>query len=399
MAEYVRGTKKDRDERIDFANMVFSMSSASTDFEQLLPKAFAREKDELALHHLIKEDGKIQALIDVLPITLCIEEIRLQAGYIGTVSVHPRARGRGHMITLMQKAEEQARAEGRDLLILDGNRQRYQHYGFEKAGLKYCFNLTQDSVRHGCEAYRQEQKPEDYRFVLWEEEENDSEWIDTAFSLYQKKNATARIREDFFTCLQSWEADTYAVLREDVCIGYLNVSADERNIFEYELSDIRELPFVLRAFMEEIGSEELGIHAAGDEPVKIDLLDIIADYYTLNTSHQIKILNYEHVLRFFLQWRLAAYEDKTMMQEGSFVIGVYAQGEDSRNYLLSYQQGKTAVVLTKDAPNVVFEEKELVKTLTTGYYYHALQKEQSGLRAAPQGWFPFPFFLPEADAF
>lgn len=396
MGNYVRGTKADMAQLLDFANMVFSMSSGNIDFERLLPKAYSDERNMLATHHLIKEDNRIKALIDVLPMELRLNEECLKLGYIGTVSVHPKARGKKYMITLMEKAEEQARKDGIDMLILDGNRHRYQHYGFEKAGMKYCFNITGDSIRHCCNTLAQEEK--EYRFVLLEE--TDKKWMDVAYALYAKRTVTARTRDDFFLCLNSWEADTYAVLDGEECIGYLNVAANERNIFEFELANTGELPFIIKAFMEEIGSDELGIHAAMDEPAKIDQLDLMADYYTVNTSHQIKILNHENVLRFLLQWQLAIYEDKKGMQEGSFVVGVRTEEKkEQNNYLMEYKKEEISVVQTTVNADIILEEKELVKTLTTSYYFHALPKPNTPLKKAPQGWFPLPFFLPEADAF
>lgn len=396
MGNYVRGTKADMAELIDFANMVFSMSSGSIDFEGLLPKAYSEERDMLATHHLIKEEGRIKALIDVLPMELRLGGESLRAGYIGTVSVHPKARGKKYMITLMEQAEKQAREDGKDVLILDGNRHRYQHYGFEKAGMKYCFNITGDSIRHCCNILGQEEK--EYHFARLEA--TDEKWINRAFLLYQKRNVTARTREDFFLCLSSWEADTYAVLDGEECVGYLNVEANERNIFEFELADIGELPYVIKAFMEEIGSDELGIHAAMDEPKKIDMLDLMADYYTLNTSHQIKVLNHANVLSFLLKWKLATHKKEKAMQEGSYVIGVWSQERDGQsNYLMEYKNGEVFVTQTDLAADMVFEEKELVKVLTTSYCFHIMQKPDTPLRKAPQGWFPLPFFLPEADAF
>lgn len=398
MGNYVRGTREDMCELMDFANMVFSMSSGSIDFEQLLPKAYSPERNMLAAHHLIKEEGRIKALIDVLPMTLQMGEESLKAGYIGTVSVHPKARGKRYMITLMDEVEKQQRTEGTDILILDGNRHRYQHYGFEKAGMKYCFNITGDSIRHCCKARERVQEEKEYCFVLLEQ--TDEKLIDTAYTLYQRKKVTARSREDFFLCLQSWEADTYAIMDEEKCIGYLNVSANERNISEFELADIRELPFIVKAFMDEIGSDELGIHAGMDELSKIDQLDLMSDYYTVNTSHQIKILNYEKVLHFLLQWKLAVYEGANTMQEGRFILGVCSMEKEEQNYyLLEYKQGQVSVTTTDLNADIVLEEKELVKTLTTSYYFHVLQKMGSSLQNAPKEWFPLPFFLPEADAF
>lgn len=392
MGNYVRGTREDIDEMIDFANMVFSMSSGSVDFEGLLPKAYSPERNMLAAHHLIKEDGRIKALVDVLPMTLQMGEETLRAGYVGTVSVHPKARGRKYMITLMEQAKAQQCKEGTDILILDGNRHRYQHYGFEKAGMKYCFNITSDSIRHCCKAIESEEK--DYCFKLLEEK--DKKLLDICYRLYQSRVVTARSREDFYLCLRSWEADTYAILEEENCVGYMNVSADEREVFEFELTDSKILPFVIRAFMTEIGSNELGIYAGMDESLKIEQLDCMSDYYTVNASHLVKILNYEKTLHFLMQWK----QSYTKLQEGSFVLGVCSEEKKGQHqYLLEYQEGKVSVTQTGLQADMVLEEKELVKTLTTSYYFHALQKPDSPLVQAPKGWFPLPFFLPEADAF
>lgn len=390
MGNYVRGTMEDIDEMIDFANMVFSMSSGSVDFEGLLPKAYSPDRNMLAKHHLIKEDGRIKALVDVLPMTLQMGKERLRAGYIGTVSVHPKARGRKYMIMLMEQAQQCE--EDMDILILDGNRHRYQHYGFEKAGMKYCFNITGDSIRHCCKAIETEEKQ--YCFKLLSEK--DKELLDICYSLYQSRVVTARSREDFYLCLRSWEADTYAILEEEKCVGYLNVSADEREVFEFELTDSNTLPFVIRAFMTELGIDKLGLYAGMDESLKIEQLDRMSDYYTVNASHLIKILNYEKTLHFFMQWK----QNYTKLQEGSFVLGVCSEEKkEQHKYLLEYREGKVSVTQTRLQADMVLEEKELVKTLTTSYYFHALQKTDSPLIQAPKGWFPLPFFLPEADAF
>ena len=111
MGNYIKGTKEDMPELMDFANMVFSMSSGSIDFERLLPKAYTEDRNMLATHHLIKEEGHIKALIDVLSMQLRLGQENLKAGYIGTVSVHPKARGKKYMITLMEQVEKQAREE------------------------------------------------------------------------------------------------------------------------------------------------------------------------------------------------------------------------------------------------------------------------------------------------
>ena len=145
---------------LDFANMVFSMEHGSIDFEALYPKAYSKECCHIPVHHTIEENGKMKALIDVYPVTLKLNgsDLSIKAAYVGTVSVHPKHRGKGYMTQLMQRAECDARERGFDLMLLDGNRHRYRCFGFEKAGAKYSFNVRLRNIWHRCrELYTEEE--------------------------------------------------------------------------------------------------------------------------------------------------------------------------------------------------------------------------------------------------
>ena len=48
------------------------------------------------------ENGKLRAQIAVLPEKLMVAGHPLRGGFVGNVSVHPKARGEGHMKRLMQ---------------------------------------------------------------------------------------------------------------------------------------------------------------------------------------------------------------------------------------------------------------------------------------------------------
>ena len=296
MGEYERGTVTDTQEVLDFANMVFSMSSGSTDFEEILPKAYSKERRAVVTHHIIREDGAIRALIDVYPETLRVGGQSLKCAYIGTVSVHPKSRGKGYMIELMDKAQEELLSQGYDMLLLDGSRKRYQHYGFEKAGIKYCFNITENSIRHSVV-----QDISEIEFELIESAEDGL--LDTIYSFYQKRHVTVREKASFYLCTRSWGADLYAVMQAGQCIGYLNASADAASIYEIGVADAQQLKAVIDAYMSQMDIEELGINVGMDETDKLPLLDEISDYYTLSMSHQIKILNYEHTLAFLFHWK------------------------------------------------------------------------------------------------
>ena len=383
----------DRQEILDFANMVFSMSAGSTNFESLLPKAYSEERKEHILHFCKREEGKLRALIDIYPGELYLGDSKIKTAYIGTVSVHPQARKKGYMCELMEEAERELRKQGVDLLMLDGSRHRYRNFGFERAGMKYCFHIN----RHGLHTYlrkQQKQLCDQFSFCLLEEE--DKALVDSCYAYYQKRTVKVRNREDFLLCLKSWEADTYAIMENDTCVGYINLSADERNIHEVELKDADNLDLAIAAFMEELDLEELGVDIGADEQEKFMVLQQMADYYMVSMSHHIKILQYEKVLPFLLLWK----SQYTQLAQQNYVIGIKNQ-DVLEKYRIQNNGITVDCVRDKSSaePDVVFEEMELVSVLTTSRYYQEAQRNTSPLRFSPQGWFPLPFFLPEADAF
>ena len=65
-----------------------------------------------------------------VPLSLLVAGKPLRAAGIGTVSVHPYARGEGHMKKLMHMTLEECRENGADLAMLGGQRQRYEYFGF-----------------------------------------------------------------------------------------------------------------------------------------------------------------------------------------------------------------------------------------------------------------------------
>ncbi|MBO5032290.1 MAG: GNAT family N-acetyltransferase [Lachnospiraceae bacterium] len=396
--EYCRGTAEDTEDILDFANMVFSMDYKSIHFASLLPKAYSKERCGLPRHHMIKENGKIRALIDIYPVTMRLNgetDRELKAAYIGTVSVHPNTRGKGYMIELMKRAEEDAVKEGCALMILDGNRHRYQYYGFERAGIRYRFQAEINNIRHCC-AKLYGKSGIDTSVYSFEEVDRESPYLDKLYALYQRRNMTARTKEDFLLCLQSSYAVTYAVLKNDVPTGYINLSADEKNVLEFEMDETAEFPRVIYDLMMGLELDELGFSAGMDEGRKIEYLEKMCDYCNAAMSHQIKILDYEKVLAFLLRWK----QKYDMLVTNEYVLGIQSAEGGIKKYLLSVKNGDISVTETQREADAVFEPLELVRTLTTTMFFAEQQKgEKSKLKNAPQGWFPLPFYLPDADAF
>lgn len=230
----------------------------------------------------------------------------------------------------------------------------------------------------------------------FEELDRQSPYLDMLYALYQNRLVTARPREDFWYCLQSYQASAYAILRDGRPVGYMSISSEEKNVTEIEMEDVQELPRVLYDLMTGFDTEQLCVSVGMDETDKAGQLEKACGYCDLSMSHQIRILDYESVLSFLLEWK----RQYGSPAAGEYVLGVQnAETGSVEKYLLSVAE-EISVSRTDQAADTVLGELDLVRILTTGFCFAEQQKgARSKIRNAPAGWFPLPFYLPEADTF
>ena len=200
----------DRERVVDFANYVFSQAHRPHDFKTLLPKVYADDAPETAVHYIARrEDGAIRAMVANLPVRLRFGDAALQAGMIGTVSVHPYARGEGHMKRLMQMMLDDARARRLDLLALGGLRQRYGYFGFESGGAAAAYDITETNVRRGLADVSAD------GIVFQEIASEDCEGFDFAWRLANARRIGGeRPRADFLRIMRSWDSHLRLIARD-----------------------------------------------------------------------------------------------------------------------------------------------------------------------------------------
>jgi len=123
--------------------------------EQAYPRLFRRSDESMERYNIACEDGRILSNIAVYPMTMVIRGARLSAGAIGMVGTLPEHRGRGLMSRLLLRSIERMDAEGMDISILGGDRQRYGRFGWENSGRRLALQMNARSVpedaAHGFE--------------------------------------------------------------------------------------------------------------------------------------------------------------------------------------------------------------------------------------------------------
>jgi Predicted acetyltransferase involved in intracellular survival and related acetyltransferases len=290
-----KGTPQDREDIIDFANYVFSHSYRPHDFIRFVPRLYGEGQHTEGYHYLVKENGKIKAMLCAEPRVLQVGEYSLKMNYIGTVSVHPYARNKGYMKLIMQQMLEEAEENGCVLSALGGQRNRYGYYGYEMGGMKLGFSINDKNIRHYC---RDMQK----LFTFTEIKEQDEAILDKVFELCNRQEIKmSRPRNEIFCMLHEWDSTPYAVMENDIFKGYL-VLADN-NLLEIRLECESLLPQVLYSLFAEKNLNSIQIMAADCETERLAALYDISENYRIETSDNIRIFDYSALIEAFLKMK------------------------------------------------------------------------------------------------
>lgn len=372
---YRKALPHEMPELLDLANYVFSNAHEPHDFATLLPKVYAPDApyDEAEQFVAVRDDGRIRALVALRHMVLTTPHGSLHIGFVGTVSVHPYDRGEGHMKHLMRTMREAAIAQGVDILVLGGQRQRYQYFGFEYAGYRMRFRVSKTNVRHAL----RDTDASGITFVDFDSATDDQKAA--AVALHERKAVRIeRDRSRFGVVLHSWHSDASVVLDGGRMIGYT-----AGNGMEITLEDDGQLLRVIKTMMAERKLDELTVDVQPWDHARIDILASLAEGWVLTSPDMACVLNWAHVLPVLLNLRGMV----TPLLDGRCVLDI-----DGRRYLLAVGGGQVQAGLTDEPANL---------TLTNMEAQQLLFGLQGMLNLHPQllNWLPLPMDVPATDGF
>lgn len=251
MTEASWARPQDKNEIVDFCDLVFSKAHRPHDFTTLLPRLYGAHGDGAAHHFLLREDGRIVATILAYPIPVHVGGQTLLSLGVGSVSTHPRFRGQGFMKTLLAAVDDRARELGADFAVLGGQRQRYEHFRYVHAGYQLRGTLSTDNVRHAlrtvsCEGY-----------ALAPMTQAD---VPAALALHTAQPGFCERREDaFLDVLRSWDASPFVLTKDGAFIGYASVvpGGDVCRVQELRLTDEGDAPAALKLLSSTYGALSL----------------------------------------------------------------------------------------------------------------------------------------------
>ena len=379
MTTYRKARPEDRAQYLDFINMVFSMAHRPHDFSKLLPKVYGPGRPTDALQNIaVDEAGRVRGLVAVLPGELRVGDKVLRTGYVGSVSAHPFARGEGHMKALMKMAIEGAAADGADLMMLGGQRQRYEYFGFTPGGVEIRYTVDNANLRHALRGV--DIAP--YTFVSMQEA--DAALVDQAFALHEAQPVhMQRSREDFVVILESWLSKPHIVLKDGAFAGYLTASGDDKSFLEILLCDEALYGPVVKAWMEQRGVRGLEIPAAAYNLALNRVLSSFAEIAEIGMGQLLRVLNFPKVVAALLPLSGAVQP----LADGALSLWI-----DGKPQTIAVKGGEASV--TEEAP----EAAPHLTALTAQNLLFSPLGAYLGI-SAPAGWLPLLLYMHSPDNF
>ena len=377
MVEYRKAHPEERRQYIDFANMVFNGAGDDVEFESVLPKVYGPDVECSALQNIAYDDEKgIRALVAALPGTLHVGGEALKTSFIGTVSVHPEARGEGHMKKLMAVALDEMKATGVDLAMLHGRRRRYEYFGYVQAGQVHRCSIYDFTVQHVLGQL-------DVSDVAFEELTPDSPWLGLAKAAHDAQPVHyERPAEDFLTISRSFLQRPWVILRGGQFAGLLLCHAKHPENVSELICAVGDIDAAVKAWMTSRELHHLSITVSPWAAAQLKHLALYADHISSSHSLQVRILNYARVASALLTAKA---------QTSRLADGVLALDADGEQFTIIVKNNKVTVVPGAEDP-ICLSGNEAVMLMMYPYEYE-------GRPATPAGWFPLPVHCSEADSF
>ena len=380
MADYRFARPEEEDQILDLIDLVFSKNSQPHDFASMLPKVYGRPG--FSAHHAVAEkDGRLIGTIAMLPLAVRMGESRLRGGYIGSVAVHSRHRGEGHMKALMDLLIAEARRRDYDFLALGGQRQRYGYWGFELAGTDLALTVTRANARHALG---------DALPAVSFAPPTDAA-LDAMAALHSRLPFRCeREKPLFIDTLKSYGGVPLTILDETGALaGYLVKMGKEIN--ELCLKDEALLPAVVKGLLRE--EKKVTLHVPGTLPDRALALRAFAENAAIGERERMLPLRWDRLLQAGMALRQRTEKTRAggrnLLPDGERIIRIENEGA----FLLKVENGEASAVRTDRKADEAWTGCQAVDRLFSPAGAWLLPDPL--LRA----WLPLPWGLDAADTF
>ena len=378
-----RGNAVPYDELMSVLNTSFGFFTPETEFLGLLPKLYREQYRPQDQNWVVTEDGVLTAAIGAYDHEIVVCGRRLPCRGVGNVAVHPDHRHKGYMKLAMNQAIADMVKDGIVLSTLGGRRQRYQYFGYDKAGPAYHFSISRDNIRH---TYGDAPAPFAVRLV----DDPADPIIDEIIALTEKgRFVPTRDRAAYLDIANTWKARLMVLTdpaEGDRFVGYC--VCDGGSLSELRVARGEDFMGLVRSVYACL-DQGFTVGLPSYETEQIKAISLIAEGVAVHPSMMYLILNYAATIEAFMALKLTY----TTLPDGELTLLIHGHGGDER-IRITVKAGKHTVETVSEDTPVDLELGHLEATeLLFGCISAARETSSELIRL----WFPLPLWMYRAD--
>ena len=377
-----RGSAADNKQMIEVLDDVFFRDEVpEIHFLSLLPKLYKDKYEPAYNNFMIKEDGSIKASVGLFPMTMNAGGVELKIGGIGNVAVARDSRGKGYMIECMNMALDQMKNDGTDISLLGGQRQRYEHFGYEPAGAELSVEINRRNIGYI--------KGDNYtnNYTVKVISQDDKELIAKVKALHESTGVYVnRPEEDYEDILRSWSCIPYAAFENGEFKGYF-CQRGESGIQEFRPVNVRDGLDLALCVLNTMGKDSFSFVLPLYDTELCEYFCVNSDGTQLVHSENTNVLNYRKFILAFLSIKAK----RTALGEGSLVLLIHGYKKDEQ-LRITVKGKEVSVEETADAPDIELKHLEAMRFIA-GLYCGS----RRDLPPFAAGWFPVDYFFYSQD--
>lgn len=376
-----RGDRVSYTDFMDLISVSFSHDPSEAFFETLLPKLYREELRPQDQNYVVTEDGVPAAAVGAYDHELIVCGRSLRCRGVGNVAVHPEHRSKGYMKATMNAALQDMIADGVVLSALGGKRQRYQYFGYDKAGPIYTYSVSRDNIRH---VYADLTAP----YTVKEVTEKGDAVIDQILALNRKEPMIAvRPREEYLAIAMSWNAKLLAFFDGERFVGYCVLSKSGIVTEVQAVEDEAFMPLVrsVSAYFDGKCSVCLLPHQLRYR----EELTRIAEGISLDHMASFNVLCYRAVIEAFLALKLSY----TTLPDGEMTLLIHGYAGDER-LCVCVKNGEPFVEKADDSASLDYE---LEHAEAIAFLFSPFSPMRESASELARLWFPLPLCTLRAD--
>lgn len=369
---------------MDLINLTFGFATPETQFLGLLPKLYREEYRPQDQNYVVTEDGVLTAAVGAFDHEIVVCGRRLPCRGIGNVAVHPDHRSKGYMKLAMNKSLEDMIADGIVLSTLGGRRQRYQYFGFDKAGPLYQFSISRDNIRHTFGSF-------DAPYTLREVTDPADPVIREIIALTETSPyAPVRSPETYLDIAHTWKAKLLVFTDpadDNAFVGYCVMDGGS-SVSELRLTESGDILSLVRTVFAHLDSG-FSVNLPAYQSDYVTTLSPIAEGSAVHASMMYNVLNYAAAVEAFMALKLTY----AALPDGQVTLRIHGFAGDE-TLRITVEEGKhTVESLSPDSP----ADRELSHLQATEILFAPVSGLRETLSPLLRAWFPLPAWMYRAD--